>query len=436
MAPDAIVVDHVSKDFRLHKDRATSLKELITRRDRKSGADQFRALDDVSLAIPEGSMYALVGHNGSGKSTLLRCIAGIYQPTQRQGAGQRTHLDAARARRRVPPRPHRPGERVHERHDPRHVQEGDRPAFDEIVEFAGIGEFIDSPVKIYSSGMYVRLGFSVAVHVDPEILIIDEVIAVGDTEFQRKCFDHLYSLRKQGTTIVVVTHGLGTVEQMCDGAAWLDHGVLQMTGTGSEITAAYTDRVNAHERAERERVAAEAAKAGDAAAADGAATTPSRASAASRTSRSRASSSSDPTASPATSAIYRAPFTIRINYVAAEPVTNPVFGLAIHTSAMVHVTGTNTKIDDTSFGTLDGRGHVDFSVDSLPLTPGDYEVTVAISDEFIQHNYDRHEREYHLRVRSGTDSQTPEGVIDMRGQWALASTAAADVDDPTIQGAR
>ena len=90
---------------------------------------------------------------------------------------------------------------------------------------------------------------------------------------------------------------------------------------------------------------------------------------------------------------------------------------------MVHVTGTNTKIDDVALGTLDGRGHVDFSVDSLPLTPGDYEITVAISDEFIQHNYDRHEREYHLRVRSGTDSQTPEGVIDMRGQWATASTA-------------
>jgi len=381
-------------------------------------------------------MYALVGHNGSGKSTLLRCIAGIYQPTSggvrvngristllELGAGFHPDLTG------------RENVYMNATILGMSKKEIDR-SFDAIVEFAGIGEFIDSPVKIYSSGMYVRLGFSVAVHVDPEILIIDEVIAVGDTEFQRKCFDHLYSLRKQGTTIVVVTHGLGTVEQMCDGAAWLDHGVLQMTGTGSEITAAYTDRVNAHERAERARVAVEAAKAGDAVAADGAGDDSDPSVRSVEDLQIESVELIGPDGKPGDIGIYRAPFTIRINYVAAEPVANPVFGLAIHTSAMVHVTGTNTKIDDTSFGTLDGRGHVDFSVDSLPLTPGDYEVTVAVSDEFIQHNYDRHEREYHLRVRSGTDSQTPEGVIDMRGQWALASTAAVEVDDPTIQGAR
>ena len=179
------------------RDRAHSLKELVTRRDRKSGADHFWALKDVSLAIPEGSMYALIGHNGSGKSTLLRCIAGIYR-RRRPGDGRRPHLHPPGARGGVPSRSDRPREHLSERHHPRHGPEGDRRPFDEIVEFAGVEQFIDSPVKVYSTGMYVRLGFSVAVHVQPEILLIDEVIAVGDKEFQRKCFDHLYGLRRRG----------------------------------------------------------------------------------------------------------------------------------------------------------------------------------------------------------------------------------------------
>ena len=427
MTADAIVVDHVSKDFRLHKDRATSLKELITRRDRKSGADHFRALDDVSLTIPEGSMYALVGHNGSGKSTLLRCIAGIYQPTSGSvhatgristllelGAGFHPDLTG---RENVYMNATILGMSKKEIDD----------AFDQIVDFAGIGEFIDSPVKIYSSGMYVRLGFSVAVHVDPEILIIDEVIAVGDTEFQRKCFDHLYSLRKRGTTIVVVTHGLGTVEAMCDGAAWLDHGVLQMTGTGGVVTAAYTDQVNARERAERERVAARAADADP----DGAADAEPVSSVEDLQIETVEFIGADGAA--ADVGVYHEPFTIRMHYVARKPVTNPVFGLAIHTSTMVHVTGTNTKIDESPVGTLEGRGHVDFAVEALPLTPGDYEVTVAISDEFIQHNYDRHEREYHLRVRSGSDRQTPEGVMDMRGLWSRTTGDRTATGSETVR---
>ena len=222
----AIVVDGVSKKFRLQTDRAHSLKELVTRRDRNAGVDQFWALRDVSFEIPQGSMFALIGHNGSGKSTLLRCIAGIYRPTEGSvkvdgristllelGAGFHPDLTGR--------------ENVYMNATILGMSRSQIDAvFDEIVEFAGIGDFIDSPVKIYSSGMYVRLGFSVAIHVDPEILIIDEVIAVGDEEFQRKCMDHLADLRRRGVTIVVVTHGMGTVETMCDGAAWLDHGVL------------------------------------------------------------------------------------------------------------------------------------------------------------------------------------------------------------------
>ena len=204
-----IIVDGVSKRFRLQTDRAHSVKELITRRDRNSDVDHFWALRDVSLEVPEGSMYALIGHNGCGKSTLLRCIAGIYRPTEGNvkvdgristllelGAGFHPDLTGR--------------ENVYM--NATILGMGKKQidgVFDEIVDFAGVGDFIDSPVKIYSSGMYVRLGFSVAVHVDPEILIIDEVIAVGDQEFQRRCFDHLYELRRSGLTIFVGSHSPG-----------------------------------------------------------------------------------------------------------------------------------------------------------------------------------------------------------------------------------
>ncbi|MCU1498389.1 MAG: transporter related protein, partial [Acidimicrobiales bacterium] len=285
--------------------------------------------------------------------------------------------------------------------------------YDDIVSFAGVEAFIDSPVKVYSSGMYVRLGFSVAVHVDPEILIIDEVIAVGDAEFQRRCFDHLYALRKKGVTVVVVTHGLNTVESMCDGAAWLDHGVLQLTGTGPEVAAAYMDRVNAAERAERDAAEESAAEAAAPTTAAGAA--PMRV----EDVRIDRVEYLDAHGEPTPFAVHRDPFTLRVWYDAIRPVPSPVFGIALFSSTQVHITGTNTKIDGIDLGTVMGQGYVDFSVPELPLTPGDYEITVAIDDEYVQHNFDRREREFHLKVRHG-GRLAPEGFMDLRGTWSAA----------------
>lgn len=418
----AIVVDGVSKRFRLQTDKAHSVKELVTRRDRNADEQHFWALKDVSLEIPEGSMYALVGHNGSGKSTLLRCIAGIYQPTEGRvsatgrmstllelGAGFHPDLTGR--------------ENVYMNATILGMGKKQIDAsFDKIVEFAGVQDFIDSPVKIYSSGMYVRLGFSVAVHVDPEILIVDEVIAVGDAEFQRKCFDHLFALRRKGTTIVVVTHGLGTVQTMCDGAAWLDHGVLQLTGSGSEVAAAYMARVNEAERRERDEASAAAETEQGGVVVPGADL--GAAAATNEDVRIERVEFVDPAGKELPFAVHRDPVTVRIWFHALQPVGPVVFGLAVFSVNDVHVAGTNTQIDAYQIDELAGRGYVDFQIDSLVLTPGEYEVTAAIHDEYVQHTYDRRDREWRLSVREGA-RPAPAGFTDMLGSW----------DGPTTQGA-
>ncbi|MDQ2677795.1 MAG: ABC transporter ATP-binding protein [Actinomycetota bacterium] len=411
----AIVVDGVSKKFRLQTDRAHSIKELVTRRDRNAGVDQFWALKDVSIEIPEGSMFALVGHNGSGKSTLLRCIAGIYRPTEGSvkvqgristllelGAGFHPDLTGR--------------ENVYMNATILGMSRKQIDAvFDEIVEFAGIGDFIDSPVKIYSSGMYVRLGFSVAIHVDPEILIIDEVIAVGDEEFQRKCMDHLAELRRRGVTIVVVTHGMGTVETMCDGAAWLDHGVLQLAGSAGDVASEYLRRVNDRELEQR---AAEAAAAAEQA---------------SEHDRDRYVTDSeawfgediaiervfytDANGDEVTTAITGEPLSINIAYRAYRPVEDPVFGYTVHSDSDVVIAGTHSKADGFESGRLEGSGVVTVTLDDLQLTPGSYRLTIGVTDGYLQHVYDRQYQRHPLTVRRG-EAQVGVGFVQFEGQWS------------------
>jgi ABC-2 type transport system ATP-binding protein/lipopolysaccharide transport system ATP-binding protein len=408
-----IVVDDVSKKFRLQADRPTSLKEMFTRRGRDRSADEHWALRNVSLEIEEGSMFALIGHNGSGKSTLLRCIAGIYQPNGGRvqvdgristllelGAGFHPDLSGRENIYMNATMLGMPKKAIDD-------------VFDDIVAFAGteIETFLDSPVKVYSTGMYVRLGFSVAVHVQPEILIIDEVIAVGDEQFQRRCFDHLYSLRRQGVTIVVVTHGLGLVETMCDAAAWLDHGVLQQIGPASKVAAAYLKRVNDTEAEIREETrvkviagdAVEDTSTGDDAIEDIVVKDVTFANAAGDT---------------ITNAVHGEEFRLQVHYETAGPVDSPVFGFAVHAMNGVHVTGTNTQISGFDTGWCDGSGTAEFIVPSMPLVPGEYEVSIAIADKHVQHMYDRRDREWRLIVRHGADLP-PHGLMDLGGDWHL-----------------
>lgn len=222
---EAIVVDNVSKVFRISTTPVTSLKERLLGMGR-SHYKEFPALTDVEFTISQGETVGILGHNGSGKSTLLKCIAGILTPTSGQvlargrlasllelGAGfhpdltgrENVFINAAFLG--------MPRKEIANR-------------FDEIVDFAGLEQFIDEPVKHYSSGMYVRLAFAVAVNLDPDVLLVDEVLAVGDEVFQLKCMSRIKQFQDEGRTIVLVTHAPETVRQVCDRAIVLDHGNL------------------------------------------------------------------------------------------------------------------------------------------------------------------------------------------------------------------
>jgi lipopolysaccharide transport system ATP-binding protein len=238
MTEIAVSVDHVSKKFRLYHERNQTLKSAVMR-GRTSRHEEFWALKDVTFDVEAGQTYGIIGSNGSGKSTLLKCLAKIYWPTSgtityngRMASllevGSGFHFELS-GRENIYLNGSILGMRKKE------ITE----KFDSIVEFSGVERFIDQPVKNYSSGMYVRLGFSVAIHVDPDILVVDEVLSVGDEEFQHKSFDKFLDLKRAGKTIILVSHGLDVVADICDRVSWIEKGVLQMSGPAPDVVAAY-----------------------------------------------------------------------------------------------------------------------------------------------------------------------------------------------------
>lgn len=235
----AVSVESVGKRFRLYHERNQSLKAAIMRR-KISVHEDFWALRDVSFEVPRGSTFALIGSNGSGKSTLLKVLARILVPEE--GSIKANGRVAALLEVGSGFHPELSGrENVYLNGSILGMSRKEIDAkFDRIVDFSGIGQFIDQPVKNYSSGMYVRLGFSVAIHVEPDILVVDEILAVGDSSFQAKSKEKFAELQRAGKTVILVSHSLGTVRDMCDRAAWLKNGKLMVTGTVDEAIEAYS----------------------------------------------------------------------------------------------------------------------------------------------------------------------------------------------------
>ena len=232
-----VKVENVSREFRKYYQR--TFKEFLTDRHAKNFNKVFMALENISFDVKDGSTLGLLGRNGSGKSTLLKIISGVLTPSAGQvtrpvstaallelGAGFQPDMsgrDNIYLNSSILGRSRKDTELV----------------IDDIIEFSGISEFIDTPVKFYSSGMYARLGFAIAIHTDPELLLVDETLAVGDAPFQKKCLDRIIQMQNEGRSIILVTHDISTVENFCDSAVVLDHGKLLAQGETKSAIAAY-----------------------------------------------------------------------------------------------------------------------------------------------------------------------------------------------------
>ena len=392
MSDAAITATGLSKRFEVNRHRRSALKELVTR-GRAPKGDEFWALRDATFEVRRGETFGIIGHNGSGKSTTLKVVAGIYRPTSGRvevhgrlaallelGAGFHPELTGR--------------ENIFLNGAILGLSRSEiSAAFDAIVEFAGIGEFIDAPVKVYSSGMYVRLGFAIAINVRPEILVIDEVIAVGDEEFQRKCFAHLARLRDAGATIVIVSHSMSLIADLCDSAMWIDHGAVRALGAASDVVAAYLGDVDAHGSAPagadatamRTGSGAVIVEAVDCVVGD---------------------------LPPSSVLEHGRPGRVRLHYRASRDVSGAIFGVGFFTEGGVGVAGPNSARDG-AFDVAAGTGWVEFDMPSVLLAPGRYRVSTSVVAQAETHDFV--EQGFALEVR-GDDSGEP-GLITHPGAF-------------------
>ncbi len=383
--------------------------------------ETFQALKNVTFSVPKGCTYGVIGSNGSGKSTLLKCVAGITRPTEGD-----VHVDgriSALIELGAGFHPEISGREnifingIMLGLSKKEVQR----RFDEIVEFAEMQDFIDAPVKTYSSGMYMRLGFAVAIHVDPEVLLVDEVLAVGDQGFTHKCLDKFSDFRRRNKSILLVTHSLDLVEKFCDEAHWLDKGVSKGEGDPKKVVAAYVMNVEDSEehslaKAEAARVAASASETPQApppdvdgerapenpvddaeTARDGFKATEGRWG--TREIEITDVSISGPDGE--SGHVFQSGDDIKVHMTmtASQPITDFVFGLGLFNADGVCVYGTNTNLEEFQPSEIAGEASVTFEIDSLDLVEGTYRLDLA-AHKADGYPYDYHRLLYTFRIKS------------------------------------
>lgn len=425
--PPSVRFEHVSKKFALYHGRARTIQEQFLEvfsrnRSQQPSKDVFWALKDASFEIHAGQTFGLVGSNGSGKSTALKLMAGILEPTSGQilisgrvsallelGAGFHPDLTGR--------------ENVFLNGSLMGISRKDMMRnFDNIVAFSELEEFIDMPVKHYSSGMYTRLAFAVAIHVDPEILIVDEVLAVGDGAFQRKCMDHIGEMKRSGVTIIMVSHDLDTVARLCTQVAWLDHGRVHRIGEGRSVINEYVGYINELQQLELERqrqhLEKQALESNSEASTSG-----------------KQSAKIHEIASSQEGEIIRVEtlngkgevtpiletgddLVIRIHYRANIPIERPAFGIGLHRDDGLHITGPNTYLGGYQIDEVDGPGYVDYIVEEMPLLSGRYYVSASMYNEEHTYRYD-YVHEIHSFVVQPRTVWDQLGVIRLAATWRL-----------------
>jgi len=397
----AISFRNVSKRFQMTSNRPqTILETLIALTSgkwlRRRQHQELWALHELSFDLMPGESLGIIGRNGSGKSTLLKLIARILRPNSGQivvrgrvsallelGAGFHPDLTGR--------------ENVYLNGSLLGLtdkQVADR--FQDIVDFSELHDFIDVPVKHYSSGMYMRLSFSVAVHVKPDILLIDEILAVGDQGFQEKCTERIYHLQQQGTTIVLVSHHPETVRDLCSRVLWIENGILHDSGPVDEILERYArfyatsarERKDGQEKGFRRRGTGEIEI-------DGVRLL---------------DEDAREEASFATGDL----MTVAIDYAAHKPVRHPCFEVTIYHEDGTLVNGPNRRALASQNAVVSGTGTICYRIDYLPLLAGDYRLSVAVHDGHSAHPYDHHEKAYPFHVES---EEAAEGLVAIPATW-------------------
>jgi ABC-2 type transport system ATP-binding protein len=384
----AMRVEDVSKRFRIYHERNQSMKSAIMRRGRAK-YEEFWALRDVDLEIPQGKTFGLVGHNGSGKSTLLKCLARILVPDSGSvttngrvsallelGAGFHGELSGR--------------DNVYLNGSILGLSKRDIDArFDDIVGFAGLEQFIDTPVKNYSSGMYVRLGFSVAINVEPDILLVDEVLAVGDESFQRRSAEKFQEFRDAGRTIVVVSHAMGSLRSMCDEVAWLDHGRVLGVGEADEIIGRYSDSTGTPAPAPEEP-SHEARVTDVAVLVDGRPTSELRSG---------------------------GPARVRVAWTTSRPLGPAELVLTVRTPDGITVAVSRSSVDRAPLPTGTGSAAMELAVPQWPTAAGNFVLDVALERPGGGRPVDRLADAASVVVHPA-DGDTGGGLVRLAGSWA------------------
>jgi ABC-type polysaccharide/polyol phosphate transport system ATPase subunit len=416
---EAIIrLEDVCVEYRVPNERIGTFKEYMIRLlEGRVKHRKFSALDKVSLDVNRGEVFGLIGQNGAGKSTLLKLVARVLRPTHGRvvvsghvapllevGAGFHPELTG---RENIFLNGAMLGFSRQE------MQE----KFPRIVEFSELGDFIDAPLRTYSSGMSARLGFAVATDSQPDVLIVDEILSVGDEAFQHKSFERIQAIKAQGATILLVSHSMTTIENMCQRAAWLHHGRLIAHGDAKAVVAQYISHIlnNEAERLATERKVSGAYLDGIQ---DGHVY---------RWGNKKIEITkvqiTNPNGTEQTIFNTGQPLTVHISYDAHEHIQEPIFGVAIHRNDGIHITGPNTAQAGVILPILTGTGRVTYEIESLPLLDGLYNFSIAVVSKDETEIFDYHDRIYPFRViNQGAQNKERYGLLTLGGKWKFEMT--------------
>jgi ABC-2 type transport system ATP-binding protein len=377
----AITIKNVAKKFKVYYDRAASLKERILFKNRSSYEDRW-VLKDVSFEVAKGEAVGIIGQNGCGKSTMLKLMTQIMYPNKGSieiqgrisslielGAGFHPDMSGR--------------ENIYTNASIFGLtrKEIDRRV-EEIIDFSEIREFIDNPVRTYSSGMYARLAFSVAIHVDADVLIVDEILAVGDASFQSKCFNKMREIKASGVTIVIVSHGLGQIEQLCERSIWIEEGLVRAIGTPRDVHPEYLFFMGQKSRASDEQTSQsldEEPQATDELQSEPPPSDSNRWG--NHDIKFTSVMLTDESGNQKDAFETGESMNIEIKYKVNKPIENPVFGMAIFRNDDVLCYGTNTHVDRIDISEMNQNGVVKFQAENNNLLAGEYSLDVAVVDK-------------------------------------------------------